>query len=130
MSITVSAIINGRIVTRMANPMRLPQMGLLVTVAACALLALVGGHGHYGVLMALMMMAGIGIGFILLNVTIFIQTLAPREYLGIATALTQSLRLVGGLLGTALTGAAVNKWYSVHVVGKLMQAGDAPFPRR
>lgn len=121
-SITVSAIINGRIVTRLHNPMRLPQMGLLVTALACALLAMVGSHGHYGVLMALMMMAGIGIGFILLNVTIFIQTLAPREYLGIATALTQSLRLVGGLLGTALTGAAVSKWYSVHVGGKLLDA--------
>lgn len=127
-SITISAIINGRIVTHLRNPMRLPQMGLLVTATACALLALIGGNAHYGVLMGLMMMAGIGIGFILLNVTIFIQTLAPREYLGIATALTQSLRLVGGLLGTALTGAAVTKWYSVHVGGKLLAAGDAGIP--
>lgn len=127
-SITVSAIINGRIVTRMRNPMRLPQMGFLVAATACALLALTGSKGHFGVLMGLMMMAGIGIGFILLNVTIFIQTLAPREFLGIATALTQSLRLVGGLLGTALTGAAVTKWYSVHVGGKLLEAGNDAVP--
>ncbi|QOI54907.1 MFS transporter [Rouxiella badensis] len=127
-SITVSAIINGRIVTRMNNPMRLPQMGFLVAASACALLALLGSRGHFGVLMGLMMMAGIGIGFILLNVTIFIQTLAPREFLGIATALTQSLRLVGGLLGTALTGAAVTKWYSVHVAGKLLDGSNAVLP--
>ncbi|KAB7896623.1 MFS transporter [Rouxiella sp. S1S-2] len=127
-SITISAIINGRIVTRMQNPMRLPQMGFLVAATACAILALVGSHGHFGVLMGLMMMAGIGIGFILLNVTIFIQTLAPREFLGIATALTQSLRLVGGLLGTALTGAGVTKLYNVHVGSKLLQANDATVP--
>ncbi|NMP26804.1 MFS transporter [Rahnella sp. SAP-1] len=127
-SITVSAIINGRIVTRMRNPMRLPQMGFLVAASACALLALLGNRGSFGVLLALMMMSGVGIGFILLNVTLFTQTLAPREFLGISTALSQSLRLVGGLLGTALTGAGVTKWYSVHVTGTLQAADNIPLP--
>ncbi|MFP3632363.1 MFS transporter, partial [Burkholderia sp. SIMBA_045] len=55
-------------------------------------------------LMVLMVAGGIGLGFVLPNLTVFAQQTAGREHLGIATALLQSLRMVGGMIGTALTG--------------------------
>ncbi|KEZ75507.1 DSBA oxidoreductase, partial [Pseudomonas syringae pv. syringae FF5] len=96
LSITLGAIVNSRIVTRMANPNRLPVAGFAALSVACIALALVGLHAGFSTLLGLILLAGLGLGFILLNLTVFTQTLAERQFLGIATALTQSLRLVGG----------------------------------
>ncbi|MEA9389276.1 MFS transporter [Acerihabitans sp. TG2] len=110
-SITLGAIINGRIVTRLRNPALLPVSGFLLLAAACIGLALCGARASFVQLLLLMLMCGSGLGFILLNLTLFTQTLAPREHLGIATALLQSFRLVGGLLGTAATSLLLNMLY-------------------
>ncbi|KPY95850.1 Multidrug transporter, partial [Pseudomonas tremae] len=70
------------------------------------------------------LLAGLGLGFILLNLTVFTQTLAERQFLGIATALTQSLRLVGGLLGTAAMGVLVKLLYVANLQHALTAAGQ------
>ena len=64
--------------------------------------------------MALMVAGGIELGFVLPNLTVFAQQTAGA-HLGIATALLQSLRMVGGMVGTALTGTLVNQMYSSGV---------------
>lgn len=121
LSITLGAIVNSRLMTRLANPNWLPLGGFSALVCACAALAAVGGGASFNILLCLILLAGLGLGFVLLNLTVFTQTLAERQYLGIATALQQSLRLVGGLLGTALMGALVNLLYARHVQLALTQ---------
>ncbi|NVL28586.1 MFS transporter, partial [Pseudomonas syringae pv. actinidiae] len=74
--------------------------------------------------LGLILLAGLGLGFILLNLTVFTQTLAERQFLGIATALTQSLRLVGGLLGTAAMGVLVKLLYIANLQRALTAAGQ------
>ncbi|EPJ85090.1 MAG: MFS transporter [Pseudomonas sp.] len=118
LSITLGAIVNSRIVTRLRNPNWLPLAGFLALLLACAGLAVAGRGASFHALLLLILLAGVGLGFILLNLTVFTQTLAERQFLGIATALTQSLRLVGGLLGTAAMGVLVNLLY----VSQLSQA--------
>ncbi|OCR25182.1 DSBA oxidoreductase [Pseudomonas syringae] len=118
LSITLGAIVNSRIVTRLSNPNLLPLAGFLALLLACAGLAIAGRGASFHTLLLLILLAGVGLGFILLNLTVFTQTLAERQFLGIATALTQSLRLVGGLLGTAAMGVLVNLLY----VSQLSQA--------
>ena len=76
-------------------------------------------------MLGLILLAGLGLGFILLNLTVFTQTLAERQFLGIATALTQSLRLVGGLLGTAGMGVLVNLLYSSNLQRLFIGQGHA-----
>jgi len=41
--------------------------------------------------------------------------LVARDHLGAATALLQSLRLFGGMLGTAMTGALLGRFYASGV---------------
>jgi hypothetical protein len=67
------------------------------------------------VLMSFMVVGGLGLGFVMPNLTIFAQQTAGREHLGIATALLQSLRMIGGMLGTALTGTLVSHMYASGV---------------
>lgn len=122
LSITLGAMLNSRLMTRLANPNWLPLAGFSTLCCACAGLAAVGLQTR--VLTGLILLAGLGLGFVLLNLSVFTQTLAERQHLGIATALQQSLRLVGGLLGTALMGALVNVLYAHHVRVALAGAGQ------
>lgn len=124
LSITLGAIVNSRIMTRLRNPNRLPQAGFATLGVACLGLALSGPSAGFHTLLGLILLAGLGLGFIFLNLSVFTQTLVQRQYLGIATALQQSLRLVGGLLGTACMGALVNVLYAWHLGRLLTQAGQ------
>ncbi len=124
LSITLGAIVNSRIVTRLANPNWLPIGGFIALSVACIALALVGLQAGFATLLGLILLAGLGLGFILLNLTVFTQTLAERQFLGIATALTQSLRLVGGLLGTAAMGVLVKLLYIANLQRALTAAGQ------
>jgi EmrB/QacA subfamily drug resistance transporter len=125
LSITLGAIVNSRIVTRLRNPNLLPLCGFVALLLACLGLALAGRSASFNGLLGLILLAGLGLGFILLNLTVFTQTLAERQFLGIATALTQSLRLVGGLLGTASMGVLVNLLYSANLKRLFIAQGHA-----
>lgn len=54
---------------------------------------------------------GIGLGFILNNLNVFGQEIAGRERFGITTALLQSTRMVGGMLGTSIVATVVSHHY-------------------
>ncbi|MCY0385893.1 MFS transporter [Robbsia sp. Bb-Pol-6] len=110
--ITLGAIVNGRIVTRVKRPSRLVRFGFAMLLLASLGLLTAGGRAPFAVLLALMFIAGVGFGFIYLNLTVFTQALAPRSHVGIATAMSQSLRLVGGMLGTAAVAAIVGAFYA------------------
>ena len=73
-----------------------------------------------------MMAGGTGLGFVLNNMNIFVQDLAGPKRFGITTALMQSTRMVGGMLGTSLIGTLVTHNYAAGVSATLAQlAGPA-----
>ncbi|KWF32968.1 disulfide bond formation protein DsbA [Burkholderia diffusa] len=113
--ITIGSIVNGRIVTRIRNPNVMLQLGCVLLALACVGIAVARRATPESVLMALMAVGGIGLGFVLPNLTIFAQQMAGRPHLGIATALLQSLRMVGGMIGTAITGTLVGQMYGRSV---------------
>src|SRR5690606_33978977 len=59
--------------------------------------------------------AGVGLGLIMPNLTVFIQELVGRSMLGISTAVMQSTRMVGGMIGTAVVGSIVAHFYVERV---------------
>jgi hypothetical protein len=68
-----------------------------------------------------MMAGGTGLGFVLNNMNIFGQEIAGRERFGITTALMQSTRMVGGMLGTTLIGTLVTHNYAAGVAATLQR---------
>jgi EmrB/QacA subfamily drug resistance transporter len=125
--ITLGAILNGRIVARLANPNVLPAIGFALLALTCVALACSGPKPGFTYLLGLMVAAGLGFGLIFMNLTLFTQTIAERSMLGIATALLQSLRLVGGLLGTAIFGSAVSFLYRRGVEKLFAENGASVF---
>jgi EmrB/QacA subfamily drug resistance transporter len=119
--ITIGSIINGRIVTRLAAPNPMLYVGvMLYWIAALALTQTTAATPHAQVV-AVMALAGLGLGSLLPNVTLSVQSSAPRSQLGVATAMVQSTRMIGSMLGTAVVGALVTRLYA-HNIGTTLQA--------
>ncbi|WP_153099346.1 MDR family MFS transporter [Paraburkholderia hayleyella] len=113
--ITVGSIANGQIISRIRDPNRMLYIGFVLVALACAGMAVVTRAMPSWLLLALMVLAGLGLGFVLPNLTIFAQQVSERAHLGIATALLQSLRMIGGMMGTALTGTLISHMYASGV---------------
>jgi len=113
--ITIGSIANGRIVSRVRNPNLMLYVGFALVALACLGMVVATRSMPQWLLMSFMMVGGLGLGFVMPNLTIFAQQTAGREHLGIATALLQSLRMIGGMIGTALTGTLVSYMYASGV---------------
>jgi EmrB/QacA subfamily drug resistance transporter len=109
---TIGTMVNNRIVTRVRRANLVILVGFaLFTCAAFGLFAITGRVPR-SVWVVYMAMSGFGMGLVASNLTLFSQQLVTRDHLGAATALVQSLRLSGGLLGTAITGALLGRLHS------------------
>ncbi len=117
--ITVASIVNGRIVTRIPNPNLMMYVGFLLIALSCLGIVLAQRGSPNSFILVTMLLGGLGLGLVLPNLTVFAQQSASREYLGIATALLQSLRMIGGMLGTAVTGTLVTQMYGSGVARAL-----------
>lgn len=123
--ITLGSILNGRIVTRIRHPNAMLHVGFALLALSCVGAAVSTRATPQALLMGFMALGGLGLGFVTPNLTVFVHQSAGREHLGIATASLQSLRMIGGMLGTAVTGTLVSHWYASAVRDTLVssQAG-------
>jgi EmrB/QacA subfamily drug resistance transporter len=128
--VTLGSISNSRLLTRVTNPALILYAGfILLGISAIGITTLHKATPHM-VLVLYMLCSGLGLGLVLPNLTIFTQEIAGRTHLGIATAMIQSLRMVGGMLGTALVGTLVNHLYVSRVRDMLDAAhGSQWLPR-
>jgi EmrB/QacA subfamily drug resistance transporter len=113
--ITIGSIANGRIVSRVRNPNLMLYIGFTLIALSCLGVVVATRAMPQWLLLSFMVLGGLGLGFVMPNLTIFAQQTAGREHLGIATALLQSLRMIGGMIGTALTGTLVTHMYASGV---------------
>ncbi|MDF3886780.1 MFS transporter [Cupriavidus basilensis] len=128
--ITLGSIINGRIITRIRQPNNMLYAGFAMLALAClGLSQATRGMSHH-LLLGIMLLCGFGLGFIMPNLTVFAQQTAGREHLGIATAMLQSLRMVGGMVGTAVVGTLVSRSYLSGVHDALQKAGAGEWQER
>jgi EmrB/QacA subfamily drug resistance transporter len=113
--ITIGSIVNGRIMTRLHSPKVILYIGLgcfCVSALALTQTTIITSH----ILIALdMMLGGLGLGLLLPNLTLVAQASTPRRQLGVATAMLQSMRMVGSMLGTALVGSLISNLYLAKV---------------
>lgn len=109
--ITVGSIVNGRILPRLRRAERLLAWGQLVLVAGCLLLTQVDAHTPRATLMWIFALCGISLGFQLPNLTLQMIEVAGRRHFGVASALVQSTRMIGSMVGVGLASVLVNMVY-------------------
>lgn len=113
--ITVGSITNARIIVRISNPNYMLYTGFSLLLASCTGFVFTYENTATWIVVLYMSLGGMGLGFIMPNLTVFAQETAGRSQLGIATALLQSLRMVGGMLGMAVVGTLVSRHYASGV---------------
>ncbi|MFG6487212.1 MFS transporter [Roseateles sp. BYS78W] len=122
--ITLASVANARIAMRMDRAEGLMVGGHLLLAVGCALLA-IGGAGQTSAYIALSLgICGAAFGFLLPNFTQHILVLTSRRNGGLASALGQASRLLGGLLGAAL-GWALVAYLFRHSTADLLAASSA-----
>ena len=114
-SITVGSIASARILPRMGRPERILHIGFGMLVFSGAGLLFVGADTARWILVMFLIGSGLGLGFVMPNLTVFIQELVSRSLLGISTAVLQSTRMIGGMIGTAVVGSVVSHYYVERV---------------
>lgn len=113
--ITFASIINGRVVPHLPRPEAMLYVGFGLLLVCVLGMMLISPQTSHTLVIALMVSGGLGLGFIMPNLTIFVQETCPRKDLGISTALLQSLRMIGGMLSTALVGSILT-WRYGHEI--------------
>jgi len=112
--VIVASFAGGRLVSRTGRYKLFPVLGLFVATASYAALAWVA-RNSIGVLPieAILVVMGLGIGFVMPNLTTAIQNAVGRSELGGATAAAAFFRSLGGAVGVAAAGAALASRLSV-----------------
>jgi EmrB/QacA subfamily drug resistance transporter len=119
--IAIGSFINTRIVIHLAKPVAILTVGFSLMTGAAVGLGFAGASTPHWLFVVFLVMAGLGLGFSINNLNVFSQGIAGREYFGIVTALLQSTRMVGGMLGTTLVGTVVSRHYSSNIVNVVQQ---------
>lgn len=125
--ITIGSLSNGRLLTRIHNSKYVMYAGYALLCGSGIGIATLTHFTSHGVIALYMLGSGLGLGLILPNLTIFAQQAAGRAQLGIATAMIQSLRMMGGMLGTGMIGTLVSHLYVSRVHAALAASGAAPW---
>lgn len=106
----IGSIINGALFPRETNPQRLMLLGSVLLGVGCLLALTFTANSAVWWVLLTMALCGLGLGFLLPNFTLFMQMVADRQDVGVASALVQTARALGSAIGTALVGVAIAEW--------------------
>jgi MFS family permease len=113
--ITVGSIINGRIMTRLKSPNIVLLSGVCFFLISTISMTQTNSTSPHWIVASAMGLSGLGIGLLFPNLTLIVQSNASRSKLGVVTAMLQSTRMVGSMLGAAVIGALISNQYKSKV---------------
>lgn len=107
-AISVGSLINGRLFPRQTEPQRLMVFGGGLLAAGSLMVLLISPGTSAWWILAAFFVNGCALGFLLPNLTLFMQMLSERRDVGVASALVQTTRAIGSALGTAVVGILIS----------------------
>ncbi|OXC90282.1 MFS transporter [Achromobacter sp. KAs 3-5] len=107
-AISVGSIINGRMFPKQTEPQRLMVFGGVLLAAGSLMVLLISPGTSAWWILGAFFVNGCALGFLLPNLTLFMQMLSERRDVGVASALVQTTRAIGSALGTAVVGILIS----------------------
>lgn len=120
--IVVSAVAVGRRVAATGRYRLFPGLGLGIAGAAFLLWAMSGWREPGGVLVAFLLVVGLGLGMVMPVLTLSVQNAVERRHLGAATSALAFFRTMGGAFGVALLGAVLANGIERRLAGRVAAA--------
>jgi EmrB/QacA subfamily drug resistance transporter len=108
----ITPLILGATVTQLKRANLTLCVGFALFIVACLSVVAITGKMPHLVWMACMGAGGVGLGIVGSGLSIFSQQIVARAHLGAATAVLQSLRTLGGMLGIATTCSLLSHLYT------------------
>jgi len=102
------------VILRHANFQRIVRLGTLIAVPGVALFLLFTPQTGLPFMLFAMMVIGCGLGLSANVYTLSVQSAAPGDLIGVASAFTQFVRTIGGTVGVAIMGAILNAQIALH----------------
>jgi len=123
----ISSVFCGRLLLRFGTR-PLVVAGLFMLAVGLAAMATFTRVTPRYVLIAELILTGIGLGFTMLTLLIAAQHSVPRDQLGITTSLNQFSRTIGGAIGVAILGALMAAGLSANLF-RAASSPNAPITR-
>ena len=116
--VPVGSIVSGRLYGRERFPPKLLfGLGLGLLAIGCALIAMLDRDSTQWHMLCAFAVSGLGLGFLLPNLTVQMQIAVARADIGTASALVQTMRMLGSVVGTTVVGAIVLHTYRAGLEG-------------
>ncbi|WP_017612337.1 MFS transporter [Nocardiopsis salina] len=110
----VSTVVSGRLITRTGRYRRYPVAGTALATVGTVSLGLLGSRLDAGLLVALLVLIGLGIGMVMQVVVLAAQNAVGRTDLGAATSAVLFMRQIGASAGVAAVGALITAGFSTR----------------
>lgn len=106
-AIPIGSIVNGHLFPKQTEPQRLMVFGSGLLAVGTLMVLAFGKDTSTIWILAAFFVNGCALGFLLPNLTLFMQMLSERRDIGVASALVQTTRAIGSAAGTALVGIVI-----------------------
>jgi EmrB/QacA subfamily drug resistance transporter len=113
--VTLGSIINGRILPHLQRAERVIAWGQVGLCVCCLLLTQLSADWSPIACMLLFGACGVSLGFQLPNLTLQMMGVVGRKNLGVGSALIQSTRMVGSMIGVGIASVMVNLLYEMRI---------------
>jgi EmrB/QacA subfamily drug resistance transporter len=107
MGAVVGSIVTGQLTLRLESYKAAAIVGSVLVAAGMILFARMGATTHRMDVILAMVIAGTGMGLLQPVYTVAVQNVAPRKYMGAATASTAFFRSIGSTMGVAVFGSVL-----------------------
>lgn len=119
LTMTLSSIVGGQIIARVGRVRPFLILGTVAVTLGAFLLTTLSTTTSLAWFGVYMFVIGAGLGLLLPNSTLAVQTVVEPRNLGVATSSTQFIRSIGGTVGTALMGTMVAAGYTNALLANL-----------
>ena len=111
---------SGQLISRFGHYKLIAAVGLSAITAGLFFLSLLQTSSNSQMLVALLILTGLGLGLVMPVFTLTIQNAAPPNMIGAATALSQFCRSIGATVGAALMGAILQMRYMESLKSRMV----------
>lgn len=111
LALVVSSIFSGQMIARRGRYRVFALAGPLVAIAGVLMIAYMQPDTSHLMIVAGMIVCGLGMGALQPIFTLIIQNAAPRDQMGAATAVSQFFRQIGSTIGVAAFGSILLRLY-------------------
>jgi EmrB/QacA subfamily drug resistance transporter len=111
MGAVVGSVVTGQLNLRLQSYKLAAVSGSILVAAGMILFARMGEATHRMDVILAMIVAGTGMGLLQPVYTVAVQNVAPRKYMGAATASTAFFRSIGSTMGVAIFGSVLLTGY-------------------